>query len=517
MRRLFLPLFLALVAFANAESTITILHTNDCHARVEPTTIRGKTYGGYARQATYLKQCLAHDKNPILLSAGDVFQGTLYFNVYEGLADLAFMNYIGYTAMAAGNHEFDKGPAVFAQFIRAAKFPVLCANVDFSADLDLNGLIKPSTVVEVGGHKVGIVGAVTDDLPSISSPGDKIKMKDLVASVQAEVDRLTKDGVKKIVLLTHCGYEVDVKTLAKEVKNIDVIVGGHSHSLLGKYDNPAFSRIDGPYPTVVKAADGSTVLVVQAWDWGKVVGRLEVTFDDEGRVKSWSDEPPKPMDETVPDDPVAAAMVAAFQKPILAVANEVVGETVNGIARLSNLGGESPMGNVIADAQLEFTRKAGAELALMNGGGIRASLEAGPITYGAAIATQPFANTLTILDLTGAELLAALEWGARPLPEASGALVHVSSNCSYTIDLAKPAGSRVSEVKVAGAPLDPARTYRVCLNTFMASGGDGHEGLKNAKGRRIDTGFVDIDALVAYFRAHRPTEGKVEGRIVIKR
>ena len=516
MRRTFVAAFLLFAALARADFTLTILHTNDCHARVEPTKIRGKAYGGYPRMAAYVSERMRTDPNPILLSAGDVFQGTLYFNVYEGLADLAFMNLMGYTAMALGNHELDNGPKTLAPFVVSAKFPILCANMDFAKEPELAGKVKPSTVVEIGGQKIGIVGAITDELLSISSPGPNVSMKPLVASIQAEVDRLAAEGIDKIVLLTHCGYDVDKDTLAKQVRGIDVIVGGHSHSLLGKFDDPNLSRTEGPYPTVVEGADKGRVLVVQAWDWGKVVGRLQVVFDDKGAVKSWSGEP-KVLDESMPEDPVAAAMAAAFRKPIDAVASEVVGLTEKGIDRLNNLGGESPVGNVIADAQLAYTRKAGAEFAFMNGGGVRASIDAGPITYAEAIAVQPFGNTLTLLELTGEEIHRALEWGVAKLPEASGALVHVSKGTSYEVDLSKPEGSRVGKVVLAGQPLDPKRTYRVVLNTFMANGGDGHEVLKNAKGRRVDLGFVDIDALVDYFRANRPLEARQEGRIVIRK
>lgn len=517
MRRTFAALAFLLASFAQADYTLTILHTNDCHARVEATSIKGKTYGGYARMLTFTKEHMANDPNPILLSAGDVFQGTMYFNVYEGLADLAFMNAMGYTAMCTGNHEYDRGPATLANFVKRASFPVLCANADYSKEPALADLIKPSTVYRVGGERIGIVGAVTEDLPSISSPGPNVTMKDLVKSVQAEVDRLTATGINKIVLLTHCGYDVEKGTLATQVKNVDVIVGGHSHSLLGNTGVADFPSPAGPYPTVVKVADGSTVLVVQSWEWGKVIGRIQITFDDKGKVKDWTKDPPTPLDDRIAEDPVGAAMAAAFQKPIADAANEVVGQTDQGVSRGGNLTSESPMGNVIADAQLEFTKKLGADFAMMNGGGVRAAFEPGPITYGEAVAVQPFNNTLTLLELSGDEIKRTLEWGVRLLPEASGALVHVSKGCSYTADLSKPAGTRIGSVTINGQPLDNSHTYTVVLNTFMANGGDGHDVLKNSKGKRVDSGLMDIDAFVSYLKVHKPVEAKDEGRIILKR
>ncbi len=494
--------------------TITILHTNDLHAHVEAFTQRGREMGGYARQATLIERFRASDPNPVVLSAGDTFQGTLYFNVYHGLADLAFMNYAGYQAMAVGNHEFDRGSAVLARFASLARFPLLAANLDVSGDNDLAGLIKPYAVLEVGGERIGIVGAVTPELATISTPGPGVKVKDLATSVQGAVDDLARQGVDKIILLSHIGYDAD-KALAPKLRGVDVIVGGHSHTLLGTV--PGLPQPAGPYPTVLKDLDGNTVLIVQAWAWGRVLGRIEVSFDEGGHVAGWADAQPVPIDASVPEDMTVKSMVAAFSLPLAAARDEVVGHTVTGVARtrVTPRHADNPMADVVTDAMLAATEKAGSVAAFINSGGVRAGLEPGPITYGDAVTVQPFNNTLVQLDLTGAELKAMLEETLGGLPENASGLLFPSRGTSYVIDIGRPAGERVEELVVGGQPVGAGATYRITVPSFIAGGGDAHALAKNARGYRYDTGILDIEAFVDFLKAHDPINGHLEGRVSI--
>ncbi|MCW5942502.1 MAG: 5'-nucleotidase C-terminal domain-containing protein [Fimbriimonadaceae bacterium] len=490
---------------------LTIVHTNDLHAHLEATKRRDKSFGGYARTATVIREIRRTDKNTILLNAGDTFQGTLFFNVYVGLADLAIMNAIGYDAMTVGNHEFDRGPKPLADFAKMARFPIVSANLDLEREPLLKDLIQPSTILEVGGQKVGVIGLTTPDAANISSPGDNVGFRPVEDSVRRQVAALEAQGIDKIVLLSHIGYEEDV-ALAPKLRGVDVIVGGHSHSLLG----PAVEGLAppaGPYPTVAKDAAGETVLIVQAHEWGKTVGKLKVRFDEKGRVTNWAGSQPVIVDESVAEDPLVSTMVAAFLKPIAAKSSEVIGRTTSGLSRDRGEQGESLMGNAIADAMLEATKKSGAVMAFMNAGGVRAAIEPGEITYGMAIGVQPFNNTLTLLDLTGAELKAALEHGLSKHPTYDGAFLHVSSGTRLVFDSNRPAGDRITELIVAGKPWSATAIYRVCTNSFTAGGGDFHDVLKAAKGYRLDTGLLDVDALIEYLRAHSPLDAKLEGRI----
>lgn len=481
----FLLIFLAQV-LAAADFTTTILHVNDTHDRIEPTIIQGKPYGGMPRLATLVAQHRASEPNAIVLHAGDAFQGTLYFNVYEGLADLAFFNALPLDAMAVGNHEFDKGPGALSAFARGARFPLLSANLNVDAEPLLKGLIQPTTILTRGRERIGIVGAITPTLPTISNPGPNITLRDLNQSLQAEIDSLTRAGVNKIVLLTHVGY-MEEQELARTLRNVDVIVGGHSHTLLGTTTAPGWPESRGPYPTVIDNPDKGKTLVVASWEGEKVLGRLQVTFDSRGRVKKWGTSQPIVVDETVPEDPALKALVEAFQKPIAQQRDRKIAEA-GGALRGAELG------RIIADGMLAATAKQNVVAALMNTGGVRAALEPGDITFGMAISVQPFNNTLVVMDLTGAQLKDTLEIRQ----------VWTSSTLRYTFDAARPQGSRVSGLLLNGQPVDPAVTYRITVNNFMAGGGDDFITLKNSTGYRLDTGLLDIDTFVDYLAAHSP-------------
>ncbi len=506
----------ALVTSAWSQSTITILHTNDQHARVLPATLKGKEYGGQARLATLIRRESASSTNPLLLDAGDTFQGTIFFNVYEGLTGAAFMNEIGYRAMALGNHEFDRGPATLARFLRQLNFVALAANLDVSAEPELVGLVLPSTMLQIGDQKVGVVGAITEEVFQISSPGPNVRLLDTQKSVQAEIDKLRGEGLDKILLLSHRGYEEDVE-LAPKLHGLDVIVGGHSHSILGDLEIDGAPKSRGPYPTVTKNADGETVLVVQAWEWGKLLGKLAVDFDARGRVENWSKGDPILVDESVPEDKIVGSMVEAFKLPVESTMNAPVSEATAEITNAGARSGASTMANLIADAMLESTASFGSVAAFMNGGGVRASFEPGPVTYGEALAVQPFANTMVLLEVTGRELLDALEYGARGLPEGSGGLLLPSSGTSYEVHVSEPQGKRVQNVMLGGKPLELGKTYRITLNNFTAGGGDGHEVLKAVRGYRNDTGLVDIEGFVAFLKRHNPISPDTTKRIVIVR
>jgi 5'-nucleotidase len=489
--------------------TITILHTNDLHAHCEPTSIRGKSFGGYARQATLIEKFRQTDPNPILLNAGDTFQGTLYFNVYEGLSDLAFMNAVRYDAMAVGNHEFDRGPKALLEFARNANFPVLAANLDLTGEPELDKLVAPSMVMTVRGLKIGVVGAVTSDLPDISSPGPNVKMLDLEKSVQAAVDDLTKRGIYKVILVSHCGYDVE-KRLAASVRGLDVVVGGHSHSFLGV--QPAFegwARPLGDYPTSVMNPTGSPCLVVQAWEWGKVLGRIKVRFNKVGRVVGFDDAGPIPITSDIPEDLAVKSMLAAFSKPIDQLKNRPVGSAATALSR-------NTMGELIADAMIMATQANKTQIALMNPGGVRAELESGEVTYGEAISVQPFNNTLFVLDLSGKELRAGLEQMIMR-HEGTGSPMFVSEGTSYRVDRSAPAGQKILDLKLNGLSIGDEQVVRIVTNSFLAGGGDGITALKEAKGYRYDTGNLDVDALIAFIQAKSPVSGSPGRRVVENR
>jgi len=525
-RRTVLKAGLALggLGFVRAQEgfTLTLVHTNDTHARLEPMelTLSGKKVrvGGVAQRVAFFDRLRAQRRNVLILDAGDVFQGTLYFNQYRGLADRYFMHRMLYRVMTLGNHEFNLGPGHLAEFLKGAKFKVVSANVDVSREPRLQGLLAPYAVLQVGGEKVGLVGLTTPDTREISNPGPTVAFLDPYESAQKAIYELLAKGVNKIVVLSHLGYGEDLK-LARRLVGAQVIVGGHSHTLLGSFPHPEL-RPAGPYPTVVKNPEGKDVLVVQAWEWGKVVGLLEVTFDARGQLVAYKGEALLMTPEVSPEDFFAKEALLAYAQPVMALMGQVIAE-----AKVDLVGEraivrkrESNLGNLITDGMVWKTKGAGVQIALQNGGGIRASIPRGPITVGKVYEVLPFGNTLVVMDLKGKEILAALENGVSQWEQGAGRFLQVSG-LRYAFDLARPAGSRVVRVEVRTekgfAPLDLEATYRVVVNSFIANGGDGFTVLKEAQGYRVDTGFSDAESFMDYLKELKVVEAQVEGRIEV--
>ena len=231
-------------SMAMADYSLTILHTNDFHARFEPISkydsgcseennAEGKCFGGSARLVTAVADARARSNNSILVDGGDQFQGTLFYTYYKGKLAAEMMNKLGYDAMTVGNHEFDDGPEVLRGFMDAVDFPVLMSNADVSKEPLLADTLAKSTVIEKGGEKIGLIGLTPEDTDELASPGKNITFSDPVAAVQGEVDKLTAEGVNKIVVLSHSGYLVDQR-VAEGTTGVDVIVGGHSNTLLSR-------------------------------------------------------------------------------------------------------------------------------------------------------------------------------------------------------------------------------------------------------------------------------------------
>jgi 5'-nucleotidase/UDP-sugar diphosphatase len=508
-----LALFLVPTAWADEPITLTILHTNDIHAHLESFEPSNQPLqGGVARRYTAIQQVKAEGGNVILVDAGDAFQGTLFFNQWHGEEEAYFMNALGYQAMAVGNHEFDFGPATLASFIKKADFLVLSANVDASAEPALAGLIPAYTVLDVASEKIGVFGLTTEDTAFNSSPGPNVVFEDATESARQVVAELEAQGINKIVALTHLGYSVDL-TLAAAVDGIDVIVGGHSHTLLGGMEGAV-----GPYPTVVTSPAGDTVLIVHAYEWGGYLGNLEVTFTADGKVESYSGEPIF-IDESIAEDAEIAAAVAEFAAPIQELKAMVVGQTTVNLEGTKELlrTQETNLGNLICDATLWKTAAENTQICIQNGGGIRASIPPGDVTMGQVLEVLPFGNLIATFGLKGSDVWAALENGVSLYEEQEGRFPQVGG-LKYTFDPSQDAGSRIVSVEVKNpdgtySPIDLDAVYKVASNNFMRGGGDGYDVFAENAIDPYDAGAVLADAVAEYIGNQSPVSPAVEGRI----
>ncbi|MDB5506768.1 MAG: multifunctional 2,3-cyclic-nucleotide 2-phosphodiesterase/5-nucleotidase/3-nucleotidase [Devosia sp.] len=472
---------------ARADFTLSILHINDFHSRFEPITssdsncdaetdAAGECFGGIARLKTIIDTTRGDIDTAggysLLLSAGDNFQGSLYYTTYKSKVVSDFFNQMGFDVVATGNHEFDDGPEEFHKFIEAADFPIIGGNFDVSRDPSLAGKIKGSIVLEIGGEKIGIIGATTEDTPEIASPGPDIEFTDVIQYVRGASEALDAAGVDKIILLSHIGYTIDLQ-VAAALPLVDIIVGGHSHTLLSNVAEGAA----GPYPTMVTNPAGVEVPVVQANQYGKYLGDLTVTWDDAGNVTKAEGEPFL-IDASVKANEDFGTQLVALAGPIEAAMGEVIGVATAPIdgARENCRAKECQMGNLVADAMLDRVADQGVTIAIANGGGLRASIDAGDITMGDAVTVLPFSNTLATVQVSGADVIEALENGVSDVENAAGRFPQVAG-LKYTYTLANPAGDRISDVLVGSgdsfAPIDEAATYTIVTNNYVRGGGDG--------------------------------------------
>ncbi len=491
----------------NGNFPLTVLHTNDTHANIDSSS----SPDNVLRRVTATKQAKATSPNPLLLDAGDVFAGTLYFNEYEGQADLEFMNLMQYDAMTFGNHEFDKGSKALSNFIKNAQFPFVSANVDFSADDLLKGYVQssigqpgesgkvyPAIIKEIGGQQVGIFGLTTVDTANISSPG-VVTFQDPEVKAKSTVAMLQQQGINKIIAVSHLGYDEDRKIAAK-VEGIDIIVGGHSHT-----------KLDA---AIVDNTHSEPKLIVQTGERAQNLGKLQVEFDKGGKllhVEADENGKLKNTDKTnntliaidqkkgseyvFAADPEAAAILAKYKPKVDELNNLVVGQSnvnlygavaIEGYPRVVRTK-ETAIGNLVVDGMLYEANQAGsnaeegkkfkAEMALQNGGGIRTNLKAGAITQAAVQEILPFNNDVVVLELTGQEIWDGLENGVSKAPSEYGGFPHVAG-MKFTYDSTKPAFGRVTGVSVKTdngyVPLDLKKTYNLATNIFTAKGGDAY-------------------------------------------
>ncbi|KHK01884.1 bifunctional metallophosphatase/5'-nucleotidase [Desulfovibrio sp. TomC] len=524
---LFLGIWLlAATALAGGDYTLTILYTNDIHAHLaafdefgafcdKAKDAAGKCQGGAARLATAVARERAKGGNSLLLDAGDQFQGTLFFTKYKGEASAFFMNRLGYDAMTLGNHEFDDGPATLANFIRSLKFPMLGANVDVTASPDLKGLVAPYIIREIGGKKVGIIGLGQPKTAQMSSPGPTVTFAAAAGPVKKALAELQAKGVRIIIVLSHLGLTGD-KKLAATVPGIDIIVGGHSHVLLGN----DFPEAVGPSPLVIDGPDGGKTRIVTAGYWGRYLGSLTAAFDADGHVATMTGNPIR-LDAAMPEDPATLAEVDRFAKPLDAFRATVVGQTVNALGAAMCRQEECTAGDVLAESLLAGGRRFGATMALVNGGSIRAGIAPGPITLGDVLTASPFPNTLTVLTLTGADLKAALEHGVAHvgLTDGTGRFPQVAG-LTYTYNPAAPAGSRIVAVETADAsghftPLNPNADYRLAVSDFLFRGGDGYA-MFGKNGRDVEAdGMAVADLIATWLGQNNPLRLELDGRIAV--
>ncbi|KAK2855849.1 hypothetical protein Q5P01_004584 [Channa striata] len=535
-----LLLLLGFTVSSSAAWDLVLLHTNDVHARVEETSESsgkcgrpGACFAGVARRATAIKRIRSSTNNVLLLDAGDQFQGTVWFNYFKGAEAAHFMAMLRYDAMAFGNHEFDNGvEGLMKPFMQNIKCPVVSANIkaDQSLAPTFGISYRPYVIISVGDQKVGVVGYTSRETPALSKPGPHLRFEDEVDALQPHVDKLKTLGINKIIALGHSGFTVD-QEIAKKVRGVDVVIGGHSNTFLYTGTRPSSEAPAGPYPFMVQSDDGRQVPVVQAYAFGKYLGHLKVTFDEAGNVVSSSGNPVL-LDSSIPQDPEVLADVDKWKKHLANYSAQVVGKTLvflDGNAQECRFR-ECNLGNLICDAMIENNIRFPdgvqwnqVSACLLNGGGVRASIDEsnrnGSITMEDLISVLPFGGTFDLVQLNGSTLRKAFEHSVRRYGQSTGEFLQVSG-FHVEFDLSKPPGHRVLSLSILCTkcrvpryePVQDTKLYKVVLPSYMVDGGDGFSMIRDEK-LKHNSGDLDITVVSNYISKKQQVYPSVEGRI----
>lgn len=517
----------SLVSLNSFAWDLTILHVNDVHSAAAGVNDRGPVYddtnavGGLARVTAFVAdekaKAKVQGKAVLALDAGDFWQGTHFFRTGGMPWAREAMRQMPWDAVTLGNHEFDLGCETLAQYVKALPFPVLAANLEKNPACPLSTVPLPSTVVkDFDGVKVGIIGVANDEGKDISEACPNTDFANRTKALERAAAELEKAGVKHIIAVTHVGYEAD-QALARAVPAIDVIVGGHTHSVLG--DHP---HSEGPYPTVIAHDDGSKTLVVQAGRSTRYLGRLTVSFDDAGRIVQFRGD----LEELVPSlrrDEAMHEFVVQSIEAIRADQERFVG--VNTSTLPDGLDpcreGDCLSGMATADAFLAWGRSRGAVAAILNGGAVRAAMPIGPVTHADLLDIHPFGNRIQVADVSGAVLREALEHGLSE-PDVIGPRLLQTAGLRYRINPSAPVGKRIVSAEIRTkegiwAPILPENIYRIVTIAYLLGGGD-HFSMLGEHAKILETGPLEVDVLEAYLHEkkdrddHLPTPRT--GRII---
>lgn len=489
---LVLVMVLSLGTVSMAEDAVinlTIVHTNDTHARIES----GRDIMGFAKISSKVNALRAENPNVLLVDAGDTFHGQTIATLNEGESVVKVMNAMMFDVMAPGNHDFNYGSDRLLEIAAMLEFPIISGNITKEDD---SNYMEGTFIKEIGGLKIGFFGLTTPETAYKTHPKnvEGLTFENPITSAQAMVDAL-KGTVDMIVCIGHIGEdegsEFTSKMIINAVDGIDLFIDGHSHTVK---------------PTGEMVKD---TLLVQTGAYDANLGIVDITFTN-GVITSKTAKLVTTAEAAdIEEDPIVLGVIADISAANKLITDVKVGTTTVKLEGTREIvrAGESNLGNLITNAMLYET---GAQIAITNGGGIRASIEPGDITVGDVITVLPFGNYIVTLDVKGSDIILALENGLTDYPAPKGAFPHVAG-ITYTFDPAKPAMERVTSVMFNGKPLDPNAYYSVATNDFMAAGGDEFVSL----GASVETGqYAALDeALIEYLKTVDASSVKVENRV----
>lgn len=520
-----------LASISKRKLDVTIYHFNDSHAHIDASDINIKAFneiykikaGGYSAFASLTKN---RPEYSLFLNGGDVFQGTFYFNKFKGQADAEILNAMKLDAMAVGNHEFDEGAKALTDFAKKANFDLLTANIDIE---NLPGL-KPYKIFKMGAHKIAVVGATT---PSANVKPSKAEIYPPVPKLKSliEDNLIKKQRINKIIVLSHCGYELD-KKIAQSIEGIDLIVGGHSHTLLGDFTEIGLQS-QGKYPTVIKK-ENEEVLIVQAASNSLVLGEIDIQFNRRGKITKFDGKPVIPVLEIYKDNKIVTRktlldslfslktlqkvepyekvdnVILEFSKQIENYKNEVVCELKKSLLHVRIPGWDHPNGTkmpngsevapVICDAFIDAAKTAGykVDAAIENAGGIRQDLKKGKLTTADIYKCLPYENEVYIIEIDGKNLIEALDFAFNLVitKQRSGHWLY-ARNLKYNYSKKGLSNYKIKQ-KNEWKDVEKNKVYSIALNSYIAN-----NFTPFTKAKKIHkTSITDASALSRYLKKY---------------
>ncbi|XP_016946628.1 protein 5NUC [Drosophila biarmipes] len=515
---------------------ITLLHTNDMHAWYDPISSKGRKckagddergfcYGGFARVAAVINDTRRAATDSVLyLNGGDSFQGTPWFSVYRGKMVAQMLNFLSPDAMSLGVHELDDGTAAFAEFLDVINFPVVSTNINLKDEPKLaeHSKLVTSTVIAKGNTKIGIVGYIRPDTKDRTQPNNVV-YKQEVPAINKETQKLVDQGINIIIALGHSGYEKD-KEIARRCPDVDLVVGGQSHTFLYSGKAPSKEVSEGPYPTIVVKPDGRKVPVVQAYAYTKYLGNLSLEFDNGGNLLSFKGSPIL-LDSRFQPSKEVLHFLDQYRQVIDDMERHVVGTTsvyLNGERRSCGFG-ECNFGNIIADSFVyarvldtmpDRRSWTDAPIGLINAGAIRASIEpgeTGAITEADVMTVLPFSHDMFYTRISGSQLMKALEHSLQLRSKHMSSSYLQVSGLRMRFNHSRPKGERITEIRALCSAcqiphyeaVETDKYYGVILTSFLLNGGEGYSFIDPKRPEVENLTLLDRNAVIRYLQEHK--------------
>lgn len=486
-----------IITFTHRDYSLTIIHTNDLHSHFLPVNSHlqdcqneSDCFGGFAKLSTFIAKERKQDPNLLLLDAGDRFSGTYFYTLDKEKDLIPVFQKLKYDVFTLGNHEFDNELSILESFLQNVQTPAMCANIVFPDKSPLKNIVHPSIILEKNGLKIGVIGALTENITHSAMYGDSVQLKPLIDSIQKEIQLQKNQGIHFHILLSHLGLDKD-KEMAKNIPELDLIVGGHTHNLLS-----STAQADGPYPIIITHSGHNKTYIVTAGALNRFIGKLRLKINNKGQITTAKGDT-YPLDQSIEEDSEIKKYVQEKETELSGLLNQHLGRLSESILMTKGkdyCGEICPIADFITKAILKAFPK--TDIALINAGSVRSGLSKGPVQLKNLLQVLPFDGTLVSCQIKGKDLMNYIEQGLKNYKENTrvNAFLHISGG-HYQFDKKT---KKITSLKINNQQIQQDKNYTVILSLFLAKGGDAFP--KQKKYQILSKNSIQI--LSEYLKTH---------------